>query len=164
MGATDLRQERGRQLLTRAWGIQRIDDREYKVDSQCSNRVYDVVRGQSGWACSCPDHSYRGIECKHSWAVELSIALREKVASHVVLAPIQIHTCPICNSQQIVRHGIRHNSSGDIQRYVCASCGRWFVVNLGFERMKASPQVITSAMQLYGSRASFSLLGGFHPP
>jgi transposase-like protein/predicted RNA-binding Zn-ribbon protein involved in translation (DUF1610 family) len=149
MGTTDLRQERGRQLSARGWGIQRIDDDRYKVNSQSNNHVYDVIRRESGWACSCPDHIYRNVKCKHSWAVEFSRALREKVASRIVLAPIQIHSCPICASEQIVKHGIRHNRSGDIQRYTCESCGRWFVVNLGFERMKASPQIITSAMQLY---------------
>lgn len=48
-----------------------------------------------------------------------------------------------------MKHGLRHNKSVDIQRYTCEACGRWFVVNLGFERMKASSQIITSAMQLY---------------
>jgi len=149
MGTTDLRQERGRQLSARGWGIQRIDDDRYKVNSQFNNHVYKVIRRDSSWACSCPDHIYREVKCKHIWAIEFSLALREKVASRIVLAPVQSHTCPICASEQIVKHGVRHNRSGDIQRYTCESCGRWFVVNLGFERMKASPQVVTSAMQLY---------------
>jgi transposase-like protein len=49
----------------------------------------------------------------------------------------------------IVKDSIRHNRYGDIQRYLCKSCGKRFSFNLGFEGMKASPQVITSAMQLY---------------
>jgi len=36
-----------------------------------------------------------------------------------------------------------------LQRYLCKNCGKRFSFNLGFEGMKASPQVITSAMQLY---------------
>ena len=34
-------------------------------------------------------------------------------------------------------------------------CGYWFTVNLGFERMRATPQAITSAMQLYFTGESF---------
>jgi len=48
-----------------------------------------------------------------------------------------------------VKHGIRHNDYGDIQQFLCKDCRHAFVVNLGFERMRASPQTITQAMQLY---------------
>jgi len=144
----DLRKERGK-AIAEVHGVKRLDANSYKVTSQSGNGSYDVHSDESGWKCTCPDHIYRNVRCKHIWAVEFSIALREKVASRIVLAPIQVHTCPICNSEQIVKHGIRHNKSGDIQRYMCEDCGRWFVINLGFERMKASPQIITSAMQLY---------------
>jgi putative transposase len=129
--------------------VQRIDPQTYRVKSQNGGGTYSVVKEGSQWECSCPDHIYRDAKCKHIWAVEFSLALREKVADRIVIAPIQIHACPTCASDQIVKHGIRHNRSADIQRYTCESCGRWFVVNLGFERMKASPQVVTSAMQLY---------------
>lgn len=43
----------------------------------------------------------------------------------------------------------RHNKYGDLQMYLCKSCNKRFSINLGFEKMKASPQVITSSMQLY---------------
>jgi transposase-like protein len=55
---------------------------------------------------------------------------------------------------QIVRHGIRRTKFGEIQRYYCKPCGKWFVHNIGFERMKASPQAITESMQLYFSGES----------
>ena len=54
-----------------------------------------------------------------------------------------------------MKHGIRRNKSGNIQRYSCNSCGKWFTFNIGFERMHATPQIITSAMQLYFSGESF---------
>ena len=38
--------------------------------------------------------------------------------------------------------------------YHCKSCGEHFTINLGFERMKSTPQIITSALQLYFSGAS----------
>src|SRR5208337_4422078 len=52
-------------------------------------------------------------------------------------------------SQSIVRDGLLHNKSGDIQRYSCKGCGKRFTLNLGFERMRATPKAITTAMQLY---------------
>jgi transposase-like protein len=55
---------------------------------------------------------------------------------------------------RIVKHGKRRTSFGEIQRYYCKTCAKWFVHNLGFERMKASPQAITESMQLYFSGES----------
>jgi transposase-like protein len=57
--------------------------------------------------------------------------------------------CVFCGSLSIVKDALRHNKYGDIQRYRCEDCGKRFSYNIGFEKMKASPQVITSAMQLY---------------
>jgi putative transposase len=48
-----------------------------------------------------------------------------------------------------VKDGVRHNKHGDLQIYNCKSCGHYFTINLGFKRMRATPQIITSAMQLY---------------
>jgi len=50
---------------------------------------------------------------------------------------------------------LRHNQSGDIQRFACKTCGYWFTINLGFEKVQATPQAITGAMQLYFSGESF---------
>jgi len=89
------------------------------------------------------------VKCKHLWAMEISRAIREKVQSRTVIEPINAQACPLCQSLNIAKHGVRHNKYGNIKRYICRECGHWFVINLGFERMKATPQVITSAMQLY---------------
>ena len=90
------------------------------------------------------------MKCKHVHAVELSFVLREVVAKEPIrIQPVSVQACPACNSIRIVKHGVRHNDSGDLQRWFCKECGKWFVVNLGFERMRATPQIITQAMQLY---------------
>lgn len=39
--------------------------------------------------------------------------------------------------------------------YNCKECTRKFSINLGFEGMHASPQIITSAMQLYFTGESY---------
>ncbi len=37
--------------------------------------------------------------------------LRKKVSSQIIIEPITINTCPQCKSDQIVRHGIRHDTT-----------------------------------------------------
>jgi transposase-like protein len=143
------RELKGQAIAALGNQIHRINACMYRVNSQSGNGPYLVVQDGEKWVCKCPDHQHRGVTCKHIWAVKISSGLRERVARETVIRPINAAMCPICNSDQIVKHGLRHNGHGDIQRFKCRSCGRWFVVNLGFERMKASPQAITSAMQLY---------------
>jgi putative transposase len=92
---------------------------------------------------------FRHMKCKHAFAVEISIRMREQVKRNVVIAPLNTSRCLYCGSEQIVKDAIRHNKKYDMQRYLCKACGKRFSVNVGFEGMKASPQVITSAMQLY---------------
>jgi putative transposase len=98
---------------------------------------------------------FRGVTCKHIHAVEISFELRKKVSSQIVIEPITINTCPQCKSEQIVKHGVRHNKYGDIQRYSCNNCYKRFTTKLDFEKMHATPQIITSAMQLYFTGESF---------
>lgn len=146
------REERGRMIADKANQIQRLDEQCYKVASQSREKMYDVVRSDNyamRWICNCPDWQFRQVKCKHIWAVEFSEALRNKVKQNVVIEPLSPSVCPYCASSKLVRHGLRHNNYGDLQRFTCRNCGKRFSQNLGFEGMKANPQSITSAMQLY---------------
>src|SRR5207245_8957019 len=62
---------------------------------------------------------------------------------------VAVNICRYCSAENNVKDEIRHNQSGDIQLYSCLNCKRYFSLNLGFEKMKANPQAITGAMQLY---------------
>jgi putative transposase len=151
---SDARSEKGRRIAQLNEQVRRIDEHSYRVRSQSGNGEYEVISGELGWLCSCPDHMYRGQKCKHIYAVEFSLEIRktvenEIVAASITITPITISACPRCQSDKIVKHGVRQNKSSDIQRFFCNDCGKWFVVNLGFERMHATPQIITSAIQLY---------------
>lgn len=143
------RETRGLEIANKSSQIKRIDDSNYEVLSQSENGSYLVSQTEDGWICECPDHKFRKVKCKHAWAVEFSLALRKEVSSNFVIKPLNAQICPYCQSDKIVRRGVRHNNYGDIQRFSCKNCDKWFVINLGFKKMKASPQVITSAMQLY---------------
>ena len=154
---TITREERGRMIAEQPNAIQRLDEGTYKVVSQSGNGMYDVLRSKyyaMRWVCNCPDWVYRQVKCKHIWAVEFSLRLRNKVKESIVLQPIKINTCLHCKSENIKKDGLRHNKSGVIQVFACKACGRFFTVNLGFEKMKHNPQGITTAMQLYFSGES----------
>ncbi len=146
------REERGRMIAQQSNQIRRLDERAYKVASQSGQGMYDVSRTDKfamRWVCNCPDWTHRQVKCKHIWAVEFSLALRNKVKQSVVIEPLSLSICPYCAATKLVRHGLRHNKYGDLQRFSCRVCGKRFTQNLGFEHMGANPQSITSAMQLY---------------
>jgi transposase-like protein len=129
--------------------ISRIDEATYRVLSQSRNGKYAVYLSEDEWRCECPDHRFRGVKCKHIWVVEFSLKMREQVSKSLIIQPLDSLTCIFCGSEKIVKDTKRHNKYGDIQRYLCKACGKRFSINLGFEGMRVSPQVITSAMQLY---------------
>ena len=45
--------------------LKRIDDYTYHIKSQSSNNIYEVNATELGFVCSCPDHKFRGVKCKH---------------------------------------------------------------------------------------------------
>ena len=162
------RQVRGLAIVSIGSCIKRINKLHYKVKSQSAEETwYDVVRTyetgrgdsrQEGqWTCSCPDFQYRKIVCKHVYAVGFSKELRRRIVSQDV-APISLNSVPTlefnncdrCHSEgSIIKYGIRHNKSGDIQRYRCKICNHKFIVNHGFERNRANPKAVTAALDLY---------------
>jgi transposase-like protein len=147
---------RGKAIAEKSNQIQRMDERFYKVASQNGHGMYDVVKKKeySGWLCTCPDFQYRNIQCKHIWAVQFSLRIREHVQARVIEPITGIEACLFCKSEQIIKKGLRYNKYGDIQKFRCLACGRYFTINFGFERMKHNPQGITTAMQLYFSGES----------
>jgi transposase-like protein/predicted nucleic acid-binding Zn finger protein len=150
----EVRAVKGNQIAQTVGQVRRVAEDEYFVHSQTSDEWYEVASTEAGWFCSCKDHAFRGVRCKHIFAVEFSYALRQAVEKQVKIEPTDIQTCLFCYSKNVVKHGLRHNRSGEIQRYTCRDCGKRFARNLGFEKMKASPQAITSALQLYFSGES----------
>lgn len=147
----------GRRIVEKPDQIKRIDENWYQVKSQSLNfeSWYDVVVTEKGLVCDCPDHQWRKAKCKHIVAVEISIKLRREIKNEIVIEPVNVNVCPKCNSGNLSKHGIRHNKYYDLQRYSCKDCKYRFTTNLGFEKIKATPQIVTSAIQLYFTGESF---------
>lgn len=146
----NIREIKGKEIALKS-DLIRVSDYHYHVHSQTTKRDYDVVKVGDKWSCSCPDHVFRHVCCKHIHAIEFSIKLRQEVRERnkVTISPINVTSCLFCKSDKIKKFGIRHNKCGDIQRFTCADCHKTFSLNIGFERMKHNPKAITSAMQLY---------------
>jgi transposase-like protein len=150
----NLREQRGSEIAHKKGNqVSRIDDCLYTVKSQSGNGEYTVCQVDNELVCECPDYQFRHVKCKHIFAVELSKSLREATKK---ITPIEnIGECVYCKSSEIVKDGVRHNKHGDLQVYHCQKCKKHFTLNLGFEGMRATPQIITSAMQLYFTGESF---------
>jgi len=133
--------------------IKRISVTFYQVKSQSSDSVYDVkLLGIpfNNWTCSCPDHTFRKLWCKHIEAVRLSKKLRNQIITSADVDEIETSlelTCK-CGSTNFKKDGIRKNEACEIQRYKCLECGKRFCNNIGL-RSKVSAKVITASLDLY---------------
>ena len=151
----EVRRVKGEQIAEIDGNVERIDANTYRVHSQSSEMWYGVRHNFRGWSCDCPDFKHRDLgACKHTFAVELSVAIRDRVEQSRVIEPLDVQSCLFCYSKNVVKHGILHNKSGDIQRFSCKDCKKRFTRNIGFEGLKVNPQMVTSALQLYFSGES----------
>ena len=98
------REERGQMIAEKPNQIMRLEERFYKVASQYGNGMYDVTKKQvAGWLCTCPDFTYRNVQCKHIWAVQLSLRIREQVEARVIEPITGIEVCIYCKSGKLRR-------------------------------------------------------------
>ena len=151
--AVDQRPTRGLAILALGNQIKRLDSSTYKVKSQSNGGSYLVVKNGEFWTCECPDHKFRQVTCKHIHSVLFSLTLRNSIITSQDIIPRTDEStpeeCAYCHSDRIVKRGTRRNERGLTQIYWCKSCKRRFVVDLGFSKMKCSPQVITASLDLY---------------
>jgi putative transposase len=157
------RELNGLAIAAKGAQIKRINKLSYNVKSQSNGLWYSVVehygnsieRIKAFWTCTCSDHVYRKVTCKHIYAVLFSRELRKQVVQASDVAERITETtseliCPKCKGTTTVKDGVRHTKHGtDIQRYSCKDCHHRFVVNSGFEKARADPKVITAALDLY---------------
>ena len=148
------REERGKMIAKLDNQIVRLDDLHYAIRSQSLDRTYEIVSTESGWTCACPDHFYRRVCCKHIHAVEISRKMREAVRETVTIKEVNLGSCKHCDSEDVERHGFKTLKRGRVQVFKCHSCGKRFTHNLGFERKQATPEQITTAVDLVFSGLS----------
>ena len=160
MNTDNGRKIRGLAIVAQAGTIERLDSNTYRVKSQSGNGWYRVERQGGEWRCECLDFVSRGVVCKHVFAVNYSITLRDKAVSQnfaprVEIAETGALTCGKCGSTETVKNAWRANKGGKVQRFVCKACGYRFVVNEGFLKMKNDGKIVCLALDLYFKGNSF---------
>ena len=139
----DPRAIRGYAIIAKGDVITQINGNTFTVPSQNGNGLYHVTKLDSGWTCTCPDHTYRKVECKHIHAVKFWIAIKEKLqTSKSEDAPIRYKWC---GSPLIIKYG--HEAGKQV--YKCKLCNRKFVPDNGFGKLKYDPKIITATLDLY---------------
>jgi putative transposase len=133
-------------IVARGDQIRKLAKATYSVRSQSHPETAYAVTTQSGrWSCDCPFFSATGMVCVHIFAVRIRDGLQD---SGTTPEPTRV-VCESCQSVEVICRGIRRNKSGDVQRYVCKSCGVRFVGRDGFQRRRADPEKIALALDLY---------------
>jgi predicted nucleic acid-binding Zn finger protein len=99
----DYRASRGEAIAKTESNVRRIDQHEYRVRSQSGKGEYTVLQTELGWQCSCPDFAYRGVKCKHAFAVELSLQIRRRIENARRVVPLDYQSCLCCGSDRIKR-------------------------------------------------------------
>jgi transposase-like protein len=163
------KQQLARQVKAVDLQVERKNKLHYRVKSQSEDGLwYDIIHKKDSqqegqWICNCLDYMYRKVTCKHLYAVTLWKQQQRNVVTEDVLPPIlpisnETSNCIKCKSESIIKCGIRHNKSGDIQRYRCKECGHKFIVNIGFEKSRANPKAVTVALDLFFKKVSLRLI------
>ncbi len=152
------REQKGLEISQNLHMLKRINSTHYKVRSQTSKFYYDIHRTDLTWSCSCPDATFRHVECKHAIAVQFSLQMRQQVKiSNPVFYQQQDKTlcCPKCQSVKFKKDGNRYTKFGKVQRLSCLVCHYKFSYREGFEGMKQDAKVITLCMDLYFKGVSY---------
>jgi transposase-like protein/predicted SprT family Zn-dependent metalloprotease len=133
--------------------VKRINAVTYKVKSQSSDNWYNVMHEyKKGWTCTCSDHIFRKVDCKHILSVFVSKELRHKIVNNSDVNEIESSQTELickCGSLSVIKIGIRHNKSGNVQVYKCKKCNKKWSDNLGFAYHKINSKIITVSLDLY---------------
>ena len=57
--------------------------------------------------------------------------------------------CPKCASKNLIKRGKRRNKVVEKQRYMCKDCGKRFIKDDGFKRMRNKPEIIARAIHMH---------------
>jgi transposase-like protein/DNA-directed RNA polymerase subunit M/transcription elongation factor TFIIS len=158
---TNPRELRGLAILSQPDTIIQTSKNGWDVRSQSKDAYYQVTRtwvskvksDHYTWSCSCPDFATRDLPCKHIYAVQFSLKLKTDIEQEATQKELERAeakiTCPYCKSVNIVNRGKRRNQKGEVQVFGCKDCQRRFTRELGFNRMKHTPETITLTLDLY---------------
>ena len=163
---SNTREARARQILDIA-EPQELDENTYLVPSQFdSNKKYEVTHFDT-YSCNCKDFQMRckgkGLYCKHIKAILLFKKLKNKYEVEdsglsqeieLIINTPKKDCCPFCQSEDLIKRGIRKTQAGEKQRYSCKKCKKRFVLT-PIPKIKASEKLVCLAMDCYYKGLSY---------
>jgi transposase-like protein len=143
-----------------------LDENTYLVPSQFdSNKKYKVTHFDS-YSCNCPDFVNhcrgKGLYCKHIKAILLfdkiknayEVETNVKPEIELILEKPTENACPYCNSQNLIKRGLRHDKTNDKQRFSCKDCKKRFVLS-PIKYIKGNAKLVCLAMDCYYKGLSY---------
>lgn len=163
---SETREQRAKQILEIA-DPQELDENTFIVPSQFdSSKKYQVTHFDS-YSCNCKDFELRckgkGLYCKHIKAILLFNKLKGKYEVEesglgqeieLIINTPKKDICPCCQSEDLIKRGVRKTQSGDKQRYSCKKCKKRFVLS-PIPKIKASEKIVCLAMDCYYKGLSY---------
>ncbi len=134
----DSRKQKVIQIFSKTNSIRKITKNHYVVDSQSSDKSYNVRKllKTDVWTCECGDFHYllRIQDNKHCKHIQSCIILKENIITENKIERINNpQVCPKCNSTTIVKRGFRKLKNGTKrQKYSCNQCNYKFILVLTF--------------------------------
>lgn len=155
-----IRKERARQMLDKS-EPEVINENTFLVPSQNSNKKYKVTYHDT-FSCDCPDFQLRcknhGRFCKHIQSIILYNKLKqviEKQEEYFILNTNENKPlCPHCNSNNLIKRGIRKNKLKEVQRYGCNDCEKRFTLE-PIKHIKVNHKFVTLAMDCFYKGLSY---------
>lgn len=157
---SQLRKERAKQILQNG-EPEIIDENTFLIKSQNSDRKYKVTFNDT-FTCECQDFVERcqghGRYCKHIQTIILFNKIKqviEKQEEVFVLGKSENKpVCPHCNSQNLIKRGIRKTKLKEVQRYGCKDCKKRFTLE-PIKHIKVNYKFVTLAMDCFYKGLSY---------
>ena len=156
--------ETGGKIVRTPGRMRQTHQNRWVVRSQtCGTLLYAVVLGIKGLVCDCAQCQMgRGL-CKHVVAVDMWLSERWASLHGRARTAVRRPTvrCPAHPSHRLVRDGHRYTKrKGNVQRYLCADCGRRCSGLPGMRRRHASSATIADAISLLSKGMSLACAAG----
>lgn len=133
-------------IVARGDQIRQTGPGAWTVASQSRpGEFHHVAQVGPKWSCDCVFFAATSMACIHV----LSVRFREGFQDSAPTPVVPKVSCDKCQSADVISKGVRHNKSGDLQRYACRACGRRFVGRDGFFKRRADPNNIARTLELY---------------
>jgi transposase-like protein len=124
--------------------VLRVREKHYKIETEKDKTPQTVRWLDTGLHCTCPNYVFKGKACEHIRRIRITLGMRD-LARPEDVSYDNIRECAYCNSTDIRAHSLRHNVSGDVQRYLCHNCGKKF----SFAEKKREPEKALKIMDMY---------------